>query len=606
MKKTSLLIFIFISLSITGQSVLDLDNERILLRLKKIDSLSLIYKEKSDSTLLSDMLLWDLKLLKSGIVDTALQNKIKKVKITNDKEAMLQKVYFGKFKTLENKYGEAYELYTEALNLVKKEQDSLIVCSILYDIILLTHKVEKIRHLTPELITDYKNYASNPLELYYANYLHFYEKNWKAKEVNTDSIPYEISLAKKANCNFCEIQLYQRIGANYRIYGKNLDSSIVYNKLALRLIEKENNHDIFLQMKKGLLNNLGITYFQLGNCDEALKSYEKALTITSLKNRLINDLIILKNISDAHKCIGNFDKALHYYELSNKKKNEFDENKHSIDIQEIKEKYENEKLSKEKTIARSTNFILGIIIFCLIAVSILIFRSLRRKQKLIKREKELILKNQELQSIDAMLEGQEKERQRIANELHDDLGGLLATLKLYVQNLKVKKAKLNQEHDLMINKTDSILEEAYQKVRSIAQTRNSGVLTSEGLIPTIRNYANKVSASNHLIVEVEDYGMEQRLGNSTEITIFRIVQELITNVIKHANAEKISIDITNHEESINIIVEDDGIGFDKTKVNFKNGMGLSSIMKRIKNLEGTIDIDSKPSFGTSIILNIPI
>lgn len=237
-----------------------------------------------------------------------------------------------------------------------------------------------------------------------------------------------------------------------------------------------------------------------------------------------------------------------------------------------------------------------------------------RKQKIAAQEREIevqridkILKEQELQTIDAMILGQEKERQRIANDLHDDLGSTLASAKLHFQHLhkNIQNPKI-KDKEALFTQTNLLLEEAYQQVRTIAHEKNSGVMANQGLLPAIKQLAKKISAANKLQITVQDYNLEERLDNTLEISIFRIIQELITNTIKHADATEVDISLTNHDALLNIIVEDNGKGFDATILPNKDGMGLKNIEKRVEYLEGTFEIDSTPHKGTNIIINIPI
>jgi signal transduction histidine kinase len=211
-----------------------------------------------------------------------------------------------------------------------------------------------------------------------------------------------------------------------------------------------------------------------------------------------------------------------------------------------------------------------------------------------------LLKDQELNAIDAMIQGQEKERQSIANDLHDDLGGLMATVKLHFNALKEKQSPE------LYDKTNKLLDEAYNKVRSVAHAKNSGVMAKKGLLKALNDMATTVSGSNRLQVDIIDHGLDERLENSVELTIFRITQELITNVIKHANATEASIHITKHEDSLNIMVEDNGNGFNTKDIPKKSGMGIHSIDKRIENLGGKVTIESEIHKGTTIIIDIPL
>lgn len=241
-------------------------------------------------------------------------------------------------------------------------------------------------------------------------------------------------------------------------------------------------------------------------------------------------------------------------------------------------------------------------------IAILLQKNTFKKRQLAEKETQLkqervdnLLKGQELMSIDAMIAGQEKERQRVANELHDDLGSLMATIKLHFDNSKISK------EDPGLQNAKKLLEEAYQKVRSMAHSKNSGVMSSQGLLPAIKKMAKVITETNALMVSVEDFGMGERLENSLELNLFRTIQELVANAIKHANATNVNIQLTQHEDILNIIVEDNGKGFDRSKIiTHSTGMGLTNIEKRIEHLEGNFTVDSVLGKGTSILIDIPL
>jgi signal transduction histidine kinase len=229
-------------------------------------------------------------------------------------------------------------------------------------------------------------------------------------------------------------------------------------------------------------------------------------------------------------------------------------------------------------------------------------RKIAEQEALIERQKvEALLKEQELVSLDAMIAGQEKERTKVANELHDDLGSLMATVKLHFDNVKVDKK------DLALKNAQDLLEKAYQKIRGMAHAKNSGVMANQGLLPAVQKMTRIICETNALEITVEDFGLADRMENSLELTLFRILQELVANIIKHAEATKASIQFTQHEDKLNIIVEDNGKGFKMGKVKTaSSGMGLNTIEKRIEYLEGTFTVDSVLGKGTSILIDIPV
>lgn len=294
---------------------------------------------------------------------------------------------------------------------------------------------------------------------------------------------------------------------------------------------------------------------------------------------------------------------------------EFSQEKHIQEVADLQIKYrtaEKEKqilLEQQRAITNRNWLILACVaLFLGGGIAVLLQKNTSKKRQLAEKEALLkqqrvdnLLKEQELVSIDAMIAGQEKERQKVANELHDDLGSLMATVKLHFNTIPVDKK------DPSLRNAQKLLDEAYQKIRGMAHAKNSGVMAKEGLLPAVKKMARIITESNALAVTVEDYGLADRMENSLELTIFRILQELVANIIKHANATKASIQFTQHEDRLNIIVEDNGKGFDIAAVKrYQYGMGLGSIEKRIEHLEGVFTVDSVLGKGTSILIDIPV
>jgi signal transduction histidine kinase len=283
------------------------------------------------------------------------------------------------------------------------------------------------------------------------------------------------------------------------------------------------------------------------------------------------------------------------------RKNNLDIARLQVQLETQQKELENSKLRNQIYLLLSIAVILGITGF-LVNKNTTKKRLLAEQEALLKQERvDNLLKEQELVSIDAMIEGQEKERQRVANELHDDLGSLMATIKLHFDNSKMSKK------DPSLQNAEKLLEEAYQKVRGMAHSKNSGVMSNQGLLPAIKKMAQVITETNALQVTVEDFGMGERLENSLELSLFRMVQELVANVIKHADATTVSIQLTQHEDNLNIIIEDNGKGFDRSKIDTgKTGMGLTTIEKRVEHLEGNFTVDSVQGKGTSILIDIPV
>lgn len=404
-------------------------------------------------------------------------------------------------------------------------------------------------------------------------------------------------------------------GVVYNTTLKQYDSALYFFKKVLPVYQQMNKTEFIAYN----FNNQAEAYKKMANYPMAVMYYQKADSIPLKKYNLKTKIIFYRNMTDLYEKTNNVPKSYEYLRKLDSLKDNINETGQNVTIAEIKEQYDNEKLradNLESEVKRTQNQNIAIALGGgLLGVSIigfLLFKNTKRKQRIAEQEREIeiqktekLLKDQELTTIDAMISGQEKERQRLAGDLHDSVGATLAAAKLQFSHLQQHKSKLGEMDDLF-EKTGGLLDQAYEEIRSMAHLKNSGVIAKNGLLPAIKKLAKNASGTNSLKVQVEDFGLDGRLENSLEIAIFRVIQELITNVIKHANASEAIIAITQHEDSLSIIVEDNGKGFDATKIETKEGMGLSSIERRIEHLEGTMEVDSTIGKGTSVLIDIPI
>lgn len=394
------------------------------------------------------------------------------------------------------------------------------------------------------------------------------------------------------------------------------DSALYYLNLDLDYLKKENNPD---DLYHNYLNQAS-SYYHKQDYKTAILFLKKADSLPLKAYAIKSKQYIYEGFKEVYAGLNDFENAYKYSLLAKKfadSANVLDQN---IAISDIQTKYQTKEKEVEnlqlKEKITNKNILLYTFIGLLLVSSVigwLVIKNSRRKQKILEQEKlieqqklEKALKDYELSSIDMMLEGQEKERQRIANDLHDNLGSMLATLKLNFENLKLRKNELREEETKLYERTDELIEEAYQKVRRLAHAKNAGVLANEGLIPALIKLAEKISIPGKLNIEVIPFGFNERIENSLEITIFRMVQELATNIIKHSKATEATIHLTRHEDNINIIVEDNGIGLKQEDISAADGMGITSIQRKCEQLGGTMTIDSTPGKGTTIIIDIPV
>lgn len=551
-------------------------------------------------------------LIKNDSVLKLYNNELKQTKDPAKKADIHFKL--GNYYSKINKENLAFSNYTKALtifeklNLKEKEMD----CNLSIFSLLDSQNNIKIEAL-PYLDKYYKAALYSQKEekmfialLNYGNY-NFNKTNYrKAQSYYSEAL----SLSKKTNDSLGIAKINTNLGLLYSGFIKDQDSAKIFFENALKIYPKNNMYERFITYI-----NYANAFEKEHNFKKSIEYLKKAERITPEKHKLNLQKILFSKFSNAFQNLGDFENAFNYYNKYNTARDSINITNQNIEISKIKEQYDNEKLRAdnleiEAQRKQNRNFLIGAL-FIIFAGSIFIFqqyKNSKRKQQLIKQEKELetqkltaALKEQELLSIDAMIEGQEKERQRIANDLHDDLGGLMTTIKWHFNTLEERKSPE------ILEKTNLLLDEAYQKIRSIAHAKNSGVIAKQGLLKAVQNMADTISINNKLQISVIDHGLENQLENSLELTIFRIIQELITNIIKHAQATEVNIHITNHDDSLNIMVEDNGIGFNPSQITkTKKGMGISSIDKRIEHLLGKMTIESEPNKGATVIIDIPI
>ncbi len=239
--------------------------------------------------------------------------------------------------------------------------------------------------------------------------------------------------------------------------------------------------------------------------------------------------------------------------------------------------------------------LLASVLFFLFRYRLRLQQSEADKKNLLKnKEIEALQKTAELKRLKAMLQGQEAERNRIAQDLHDGLGGLLATVKV----------RLNTEGN-DVGAADKLLDRACAEVRRIAHNMAPQNLQLIGLSAAVEDIAAQLRLQG-LECELELGGQPNfRLSEEEQLMLLRIVQELTHNIVKHAQADKVFIQLLDQPQQLLLTVEDDGQGFD-TEAAKGQGLGLASIQSRVDYLNGQILFDSSPGVGTTVTLTIPL
>nr|WP_247679836.1 sensor histidine kinase [Chitinophaga polysaccharea] len=208
-----------------------------------------------------------------------------------------------------------------------------------------------------------------------------------------------------------------------------------------------------------------------------------------------------------------------------------------------------------------------------------------------------LLKDKELELLKASITGQEKERQRIAGELHDSIGGNLAAIKLQLSNQTAA-----DRLDALIRQVD----DTYRQVRDLSHDLVPLKFGNTGFTELITGYIRQFNMPGNAIITFHAFPGEEidRIGTTLKAEIYKIIQELITNAQKHSQASKVEIQLTRLDGMLKLLFEDDGQGFSVETV--KYGIGFQNIRERLKLFDGVFSIDSFPSKGTVIDIEIPL
>lgn len=372
----------------------------------------------------------------------------------------------------------------------------------------------------------------------------------------------------------------------------------------------------------GVYYNLGLCYEYLGNYNKSLTFYRKALEYVEMEDDMaFNESLILAGVMLAHAHLGNADSVDIYYNkylLFYEKEVEARKSKELLDIEAKYQTVKKEKLiAKQKeriakmdarAARKSLYFTLIISVVTILALVFLAIAILQRQKRKVK-ELEIQRKNKELEELvlsqesktyKAQLSGEIMERKRIASELHDRLGGLLATINLNLTDIENVPSDELRKKNVFIR---GLLRTSIEEVRGISHNLyNSG--SSVGFKTNLEQLAEGLNLSGkinfELHYEIHDLVISELIINE----LFKVVQELVTNTLKHAKAENIELQISRINNELQVIYEDDGIGM--VRNNKENGLGLKNIQDRIQRCNGVVIFDSVQNRGTTVVINIPI
>lgn len=259
---------------------------------------------------------------------------------------------------------------------------------------------------------------------------------------------------------------------------------------------------------------------------------------------------------------------------------------------------------RELEVAQKNNLIalVGISTIALLALGYLLYRRNKQQQEKIHHRK--ILQQQQQAAID-IITAEEEERKRIASDLHDGVGQLMSAAWLNLKAVSDQMSNARPEDVQLIGKTLALVNESCKEVRQVSHNMMPNALLMKGLINAVREFIGQIDQRS-IQINLQTDGLNIAIPSHIESVLYRVIQESVNNVIKHAQASELDISIHQEEDAIDVMIEDNGRGFDKNKRAADAGIGLQNIQSRIDYLRGTVEWNTAPGKGTVVAIYIPL
>ena len=461
----------------------------------------------------------------------------------------------------------------------------------------------------------------------------------------------EFESANIGNMGYAYYQISQAIDttliSNIHYYNAVLAKAITCNKRALE-ISKQLKNDFVWQIKA--TNNLCLEYIALSNIDSAMYFYDYSNSLLPNVKELdaycehaynkgkifyfkkdftaaisaFNESLdfaheqkyqeyIYENYFAIYQCYqktGNYKEAIYFYTKFSTTKDSVLNRGGIVAATELKNMYEAQ--IKEYEIAKLTavnkqkstlNKILIGTALAIVFIGLLVYLNFLGRQKLQVAKITELEKDKQLLTIDAMLKGQEEERSRIAKDLHDGLGGMLSGVKLSFVNMK---ENMIMDADSVISFENSIkqLDNTIKELRKVAHNLMPEALVKFGLNKALADFCNAMQLASKIKIIFEPMGIERQLTNTADLYVYRIIQELINNALKHAAPNQILVQLTKTSDKILLTVEDDGKGFNKEILASAKGIGMKNLQQRIDYFKGKMEMITQSGEGTSVNIEL--
>lgn len=415
-----------------------------------------------------------------------------------------------------------------------------------------------------------------------------------------DSAKYYLHLSEKrllATQNWKELStLYSILG---EVYKRHWDRN--YFALAEEYALKGNDTVAlaFAKVKQGSYAA------EEGDCNTAYKYLNEGLQLYRAKNMVEGEMYALIIFAQAYSDCGQAKETYNTFRRYDRIRDSIFKKETANKAAHYRTLYESEKKERENTELIKDRRLLSaasVIALLLISLGFLYFHT---KYK-IKKQKEIDekLTEEKQKQFEAVIEAEEKERKRIAGDLHDGVGQTMSAAKINLSTLQREIPFANREQVTAFERVLALVDESCKELRSVSHNMMPNTLLRSGLATAVRNFISRI---DHRVLNVEFYGegLHDSLDTNKEVVLYRVIQECVNNVIRHAAATRLTISLIKDEDGMSVTVEDNGKGFDAHNTENVSGIGLQNIESRITYLNGTVEWDSAPGKGTVVTIHIP-
>ncbi|WP_461534252.1 sensor histidine kinase [Sinomicrobium sp.] len=415
------------------------------------------------------------------------------------------------------------------------------------------------------------------------------------------------------------VPMYHSVSGSYNVAIGNYEDAYRHFEKGLIAAKSQVNED----MEASILFEQFSVYESNGRYKEALESLRKVLHYVQKRSSLKNKKMVYQNLASVTTKLGRYQEAIEWYEAYNAVSDSLykDESKNEIleleikyhtarqeqELLKIKNENQEQELSLQKV--RTIAIVFASAFILLVVVGLAWYRAQKSKRILLE-QKELLLEQElknhrqqeKLSLYNAMLQGEERERTRMARDLHDGLGGMLA-------NVKMKLSAVTNDIDEHENDTTSAadlhiiinqLDKSVNELRRVARNLMPESLLYMGLEAALGDLCKGMTHPG-MAVDFQSSGLHRDYTQPFMITVYRVVQELLANALKHSEATQVWVQCSEENGELRISVEDNGKGFDQKKMfaSGKEGIGLSNIRNRIALLNGCLEVDTTVGKGSS-------